>query len=154
MRKAILLAVITAGCVGFGSARAQAPVTVHPIDVVALRQAGMGGLYGTWRALRAAVEAKAEPKNYRLAVKGLVAFGKQIPTLYPVAAGTGRHGLPAMIEDRAGFEQAAAAMVTAGEALLKITEANDAEAFPAAVKAVSDTCGGCHPRKYAGDWNK
>ena len=154
MKKAILLAAITVGCIGFGSARAQAPVTVHPIDVVALRQAGMGGLYGTWRALRTAVEAKAEPKNYRLAVKGLVAFGKQIPTLFPVAAGTGRLGLPGIIYDRAGFEQAAAALVTAGEALLKITEANNVEAFPAAVKAVSDTCGGCHPRKYGRNWNE
>ena len=154
MKKALVLAAITAGCVGFGSARAQAPVTVHPVDVVAARQAGMGGLYGTWRALRVAVETKAEPKNYRLAVKGLIAYGKQIPTLFPVAAGTGRLGLPAMIEDHAGFEQAAAAMVTAGEALLKITETNDVEAFPAAVKAVSDTCGGCHPRKYAKNWNE
>jgi cytochrome c556 len=154
MRKTILLATVIAGCVSLGTAHAQAPITVQPVDVVAVRQAGMGVMYGTWRSLRIAVDAKLEPKNYVRGAKAIAAFARLIPSLTPPAAGKGTHGLDAMLEDRAGFEQAAANLATAAEALAKVAQANDAVAFPAAVKAVSDGCGGCHPRKYAGDWTK
>lgn len=134
------------------AAVAQDPV--QPVDVVAVRQAGMGTLYGTWRGLRAAVEAKAEPKNYILAAKGVVAFGKQIPALFPASAGPGRLGFPTIFTERAEFEAEARAMVVAAETLHRVTLANDTEGFAAAVKAVSDTCGSCHPRKFAKNWNE
>lgn len=152
MKKTIMAATAVLSVAAVGLVQAQTPV--QPVDVLAVRQAGMGTLYGTWRALRAGVEAKVEPKNFILAAKGVAGFGRQIPALFPPAAGVGRLGLPGITENRAGFEQAAAAMVTAAEALLKVTQANDAEAFPAAVKAVSDTCGGCHPRNFARNWNE
>lgn len=156
MKTMMMAAAVMLSVAVIGAAQALTPVhpaQVHPVDVVAVRQAGMGTLYGTWRALRAGAEAKVEPKNFILAAKGVAAFGRQIPALFPPAAGIGRHGLPAIQDNRAGFEQAAAAMVTAAEALLKVTQANDAEAFPAAVKAVSDACGACHPRNFARNWN-
>ena len=152
MKKIILASAIAVGCVGFGGAQAQAPV--QPVDVVAVRQAAMGGAYGTWRALNSGVAAKADPKDYILAAKGLATLGRQIPALFPPAAGVGRLGLPGITDNRAGFELAAAALVTAAEALLKVAQANNAEAFPAAVKAVSDACGGCHPRNFARNWNE
>jgi len=149
------MAVVAAGLsIGVAQAQAQAHVPVHPIDVVAVRQAGMGTLYGTWRAWRPAAEAKTEPKNLILAAKGAAAFGRQIPALFPPAAGIGRLGMPTMMENRAGFEQAAMALVTAADNLLKVTQANDAEAFPAAAKAFSDSCGGCHPRNFSRNWNE
>jgi cytochrome c556 len=152
MKKLLLTAAVVAA--GAFPAVGQAQSPVQPIDVVAVRQAGMGTLYGTWRAMRSAAETKAEPKNFILAAKGAAAFGRQIPALFPPAAGPGRLGLPAIMENRAGFEQAAAAMTAAAEALLKVTQANDSEAFPAAAKAFSDSCGGCHPRNFARNWNE
>jgi cytochrome c556 len=152
MKKLLLATAVVAAGLSVGFAQAQTPV--QPVDVVAVRQAGMGTLYGTWRAVRAAAEAKTEPKNLILAAKGAAAFGRQIPALFPAAAGPGRLGMPTIAENRAGFEQAATAMVTAADALLKVTQANDAEAFPAAAKAFSDSCGGCHPRNFARNWNE
>lgn len=154
MRKAIIAAAMTLAVLGAAQAQAPAPVTTQPVDLIAVRQAIMGGNYGSWRALTAAVAAKAEPKNFILSAKGLLATGRLIPVLFPANAGIGRLGLPAMIEDRAGFERATAAFVSAAEALLKVTQANDAEAFPDAVKAITASCGGCHPRPFARNWNE
>jgi cytochrome c556 len=158
MRKTTLVAaaVLASAAIGLTQVQAQAPApTPTPVaDVVAVRQAGMGVLYGTWRGLRTAVETKADPKNYILALKGVVAFGRQIPALFPPGSGTGRIGFPSIYEDRAGFEKSAAEMVAAAEAALKAAQANDAEAFATSVKAVSDACGNCHPRRYSDNWNK
>ena len=147
-------AVLSAAAIGLTQVQAQAPAPTPVADVVAVRQAGMGVLYGTWRGLRTAVEAKADPKNYILAMKGVAAFGRQIPALFPTGSGVGRIGYPAIYEDRAGFEKAAADLVAAAEAGLKAAQANDAEAFATAVKAVNDSCGACHPRRFADNWNK
>ncbi len=114
----------------------------------------MGVLYGTWRGLRSAVDAKIEPKNYILATKGAAAFARLIPALFPSGSGVGRIGFPAIYDDRAGFEQAAAGLAAAADAANKAAVANDAEAFTAAVKQFSDACGACHPRRFADNWNK
>lgn len=152
----IILVTALIGCTVMRAAQAQAPTPapLQPVDVVAVRQAGMALSHGTYRGLAAAVEAKAEPARYVQAARGLAAWGRQIPALFPAAAGTGRLGFPTIFTERAEFEAAAAAFVTAAEALHKVTLANDAAAFPAAVKAVTDACLGCHPRKFADNWLK
>ena len=108
----------------------------------------------TLRGLRAAVAAKAQPSDYVIAAGGIAAFARQIPALFPAAAGPGKRGLPPIFSERAEFEQKAAAMVTAAEALQKAAMANDLEGFAAGVKSVSEACGGCHQRlgKFARSW--
>jgi cytochrome c556 len=151
MKSPFLASAMIAGVMGFGAAQAQAPV--QPVNVVEMRKSGMALLHGaTYRGLNLAVASKAEPKNFEIPVRGIVEFGKMIPSLFPEAAGPGNRTLPAAFSDRAGFENAAKALVVAAEELLKITRDNNAEAFPAAVKAVTDSCGGCHPRTYARSW--
>lgn len=137
-----------------GCAQTQAAGAMQPLDVIAVRQSGMDMLYGSWRALTAGVTAKTEPKNFTLAVRGIITFGKLVPHLFPQSAGLGETGLAEIFEDRAGFEKAAANMVATAEALLKVTQANDAAGMPAAVKALSEACGACHPRKFARNWNE
>ena len=55
MRKAIIAAAMTLAVLGAAQAQAPAPVTTQPVDLIAVRQAIMGGNYGSWRALTAAV---------------------------------------------------------------------------------------------------
>lgn len=157
MKKAMLVTATVLSVVGWGAAQwgavwAQAPA--GGVDVVAIRQAGFGLLYGTYQNLRAAVAAKAEPQNYLLAAQGVVLFGKQIPSLHPPGSGVGRIGFPSIYSERAEFEKAAAAMVTAGETLVAATRANDAAAFAKAVKGLTDSCGGCHTKRFADNWFK
>lgn len=145
-------AMLSVSALGF--AYAQAPAPARPADLVATRQASFGLLYGTWRGMRAAVAAKVEPKAYILPAKGIAAFGHQMPSLFPPGSGTGRIGFDSIYENRADFEKAAAALAEAGNALVKATQANDAEAFAAGVKQLDEACGGCHTKRFADNWNK
>jgi len=143
-----------AGAGLLGVAQAQAPAPAQPVDVVAIRQATMALMHGAWRAITAGVQAKAEPKLFIQATRGIAGGAKVFPTLFPAGSGTGRLGFPAIYEDRAGFDKAAAALLAAADQANKAAVANDPEAFATAVKAVSEACGGCHPRRFADNWNK
>ncbi len=158
LASAALLSVVMWGGMQLRMAQAQgsavAAVPAGAMDVVATRQAGFGLLYGTYQTLRAAVAAKADPTAYVLAAQGIVAFGKQIPSLHPPGSGVGRIGFPSIYSERAEFEKAAAALVAAGEAVVRSAQANDADAFAKAVKAVTESCAGCHTKRFADNWFK
>lgn len=158
LASAALLSVVVWGVMQLRMAQAQGPaaaaVPAGAVDVVAMRQAGFGLLYGTYQTLRAAVAAKTEPKGFLLAAQGIVAFGKQIPSLHPPGSGVGRTGFPSIYSERAEFEKAAAALVVAGDAVARAAQANDADAFAKAVKAVTESCGGCHTKRFADNWFK
>ena len=154
---ATVLSVAAWGVAQWGVARAQAPAGGVPaggVDVVATRQAGFGLLYGTYQNLRAAVAAKADPQNYLLAAQGIVLFGKQIPSLHPPGSGVGRIGFPSIYSEHAEFEKAAAALVAAGEVVVRAAQANDAAAFAKGVKQLTESCAGCHTKRFADNWFK
>jgi len=127
-------------------AQAQTAAPAPLTDVVASRQASMALLYGTWQGMRAGVAAKVEPRRFVVSAKGIA------PALFPPGSGIGRLGFAAIYDERADFEKMAAAMATAGEAVLKAAQANDEEAFATAVKGLSDSCGGCHTKRFGGNW--
>jgi len=133
-------------------AQAQTAAPAPLTDVVASRQASMALLYGTWQGMRAGVAAKVEPRRFVVSAKGIAPLARQIPALFPPGSGIGRLGFAAIYDERADFEKMAAAMATAGEAVLKAAQANDEEAFATAVKGLSDSCGGCHTKRFGGNW--
>ena len=140
MKKMILASAIALGCVGFDAAQAQAPVA----DVVAVRQASMGLLSGTFAALRAAVANKTEPKGFAGAGGAISNFGKVIPGLFPQGSGANTKALPAIWTDWAAFQKAAADMSAVGEQVKAAAAANDPAMLAAAVEALGKACGGCH----------
>lgn len=150
MNKANLFAIAALSLAAIGLAQAQAPAPVP--GVVASRQTSMGLMYGSWNGMRVAVEAKADPKRFAIQTYAMAEFGKQIPALFPQSAGPGDKGLPAIWEDWAGFQRAAAALTAAAEAANTAAVAGDVAAFAVAVKSVTEACQGCHPRKFAKSW--
>ena len=151
MKKAIF---VVAAMLGAGWAMAQAQTAAPPPvpDVVASRQMAMALLYGTWQGMRAGVAAKTEPRRFIVPAKGIAPLARQIPALFPPGSGIGRLGFAAIYEERADFEKMAAAMATAGDAVLKAAQSNDEEAFATAVKGLTDSCGGCHTKRFGGNW--
>lgn len=154
MKRSLMAAVMTLGCAGQGFAQtAQTmPTATNPSDMIALRQASMALLYGTWRGVRLAVEAKQQPINFVQGAYGALAISKMTAAMYPENLGLGRLGLDTIKEDRAGFDKAIAQMIAASESLVKATQANDSSAFAAAVKEMTQSCAACHPRKFAKHW--
>ena len=140
MKKMLLASAIALGCVGFGAAQAQAPVA----DVVAVRQASMGLLGGTFAALRAAVANKTEPKGFAGAGSAISNFGNVIPGLFPQGSGANTKALPAIWTDWAAFQKAAADLSAVGEQVKAAAAANDPAMLAAAVEALGKACAGCH----------
>lgn len=140
MKKIILASVVALSCVGFGGAQAQAPVA----DVVAVRQASMGLLGGTFAALRAAVANKTEPKGFAGAGNAIANYGKVIPGLFPQGSGANTKALPAIWTDWAAFQKAAADLTAVGEQVKAAAAANDPALLASAVEAIGKACGGCH----------
>lgn len=140
MRKLLLAAAFVATGLWFGVARADVPAG----DAVAIRQTSMGLAGGTAAALRAGVEAKAEAKNFAGAGNAIVNFGKVLPSLFPQGSGANTKAQPAVWTDWAAFQKAAADLSAAGELVRAAAAANDSAKLADAVKAVGDSCGGCH----------
>ncbi len=129
-----------------GLSRAGDAVDVKPDDIIAARQAGYDLQQGVATAMKSAVDSGSSVKGLEDGAKGLVSWGKVIPTLFPVGTETG-HGTKAKPEvwsDRAGFEKAAANFVAAADKLAPLAAADDKAGFAAQFKEVGGTCGACH----------
>lgn len=133
------LAVLACCVTGVAIARAE-------IDVIAVRKAGMDLQVATLGAVKAGLQAGVEVKAFENAGKGISAWAKQIPGLFPAGTDKGENtkALPTIWSDSAGFTKEAEALGAAADKLSAAAKANDKAAFQAAFKSVADACGACH----------
>jgi cytochrome c556 len=142
---------ITSAMLGFsfsGLAFAQS-LTMKPTDVIAARQGGMALVGGIAETMKAGVASGADVKPFAEGAAAMAKWGKQYVGLYPDGTQTGldTKAKPEIWSDRAGFEKADAAFVSASEKLEEAAKSGDKAGFAAAFKEVGGTCGGCH-RNY------
>ena len=147
MRRAVAAfgAVVVAGTAGL--ALAQGAAVPLPADtIIAARQAGFDLQAGTIAGMKAAIDAGTDVKGLRDGAKGLAAWGRVIPGMFPdgTQAGHDTHALPAVWTDRAGFEKAAENFWTQADKLAALAEANDKAGFAAQYTATTQACGACH----------
>ena len=146
MRGMILAgALLAAGFVGAAYAQGTVPMTSDAI--IAARQAGYDNMSASVADMKRAVDAKVtEVKPFKNNADAIVHWARAVPTLFPPGTEKGHNtkALPTIWSDRAGFEKAAANLASAGEALSKAAEANDAAAFAVAFQNTGKACGGCH----------
>jgi cytochrome c556 len=118
-------------------------------DIIVTRQAGFDLQGGAFDAIRAVVAAKGDVKPYTAAAKGIAAWAKQIPLVFPVGSETGHNtkAKPEIWSDRAGFAKDANDLATAADKLAELTKAGDEAGVADQVKVVGGTCGACH-RSY------
>jgi cytochrome c556 len=116
------------------------------IDIIAVRKAGMSLQGAALGAVKAAVAAGVEVKNFAGAGSAMSAWAKQIPSVFPAGTDKGddTKALPTIWSDSAGFAKSAAALGTAADKLTVAAKANDKDAFATAFKEVGEACGGCH----------
>jgi cytochrome c556 len=133
------LAALTCCVAGVAIARAD-------IDIIAVRKAGMDLQGAALGAVKAAVGAGVDVKNFASAGSAMSAWAKQIPSIFPAGTDKGddTKALPTIWSDSAGYTKAAAALGTAADKLTAAAKANDKDAFAAAFKEVGEACGGCH----------
>lgn len=135
---AAMLAVL--GVAATGAARAEGP------DLIAVRQAAFDMNNASWQFIRSVVASKGDVKPLEVPAKAIARWATVIPSMFP--PGTEKGGdtkaLPEIWSDKAGFEKAAMALNTASLKLADAAKAGDAEAVATDMKAVGESCGGCH----------
>ena len=124
-------------------------VPLPAAEVVKARQAGMAMTAGITAAMKAGIAADVDPKIFAEAAEGLVWWAKAYPGLFPdgTQSVADTKAKAEIWSDRAGFEKAAAAFVTASTALEAAAKSGDKAAFKTAFAAEGQSCGGCH-RNY------
>lgn len=140
MRRCLLAA--TAFLALAGSALAQ--------DIIAQRREGLRGMGRQMEAIKAVSDSQGDPRALVPRIDEMIAFFSNMPALFPAGSGSGdTRALPTVWSERAGFEQAAANMVTQLQAFRGVAQAGDPAAIPAAFGQTGATCGACH-RVYRG----
>ena len=117
-----------------------------PLQIIAVRQAGMSLTGGVTDAMKAGIASGAELKVFAEGAEGLVKYGKAYGALFPDGTQTGldTKAKPEIWTDRAGFEKANLNMVAAAEKLEDTVKSGDKAAFATAFQGLGQTCGACH----------
>jgi len=122
----------------------------NPEEAIVARKEAMKTDGKIFKAMKAALAAGQDPGPFTADAQWLVAWGKQMPLMFPKGSETGHDtkAKPAIWTDKPGFDRDAANMVAASEKLVQAAESNDKAAFAAGFQAVGKSCGGCH-KAYA-----
>ncbi|HEX2943916.1 MAG TPA: cytochrome c [Rhodopila sp.] len=116
------------------------------LDPIAIRQVGMDLAAGNFTFIKSVAQAKGELKPLEEPAKALARWGKTIPVLFPAGSDKGENtkALPAIWNDRAGFDKAAEALQQAALKLVDAVKAGDSAAVAADTKTLGEACGTCH----------
>ncbi len=158
MTRALTLTAALAGLLGLGAtalAQGAAPaapgsaatgpaVSVPAGAIVAARQSAYDLMQADLNAMKAAVEAKADPKPFALAAAGMQKWVTASPAMFPDGTQAGSHAQPAVWTDHPGFVAAAATFSAAARKLQDAAEAGDRAAFATAFGETGQACGACH----------
>lgn len=116
-----------------------------PAEIVATRQAAMTMGATSLNALKNASAAGTPVKNLAFGARGLAKWGAALPaTFAPSTRAVPSRAKPEVWSDRAGFAAKAADFGRATEALLAAAQADDKDAFAAALATTGAACKGCH----------
>jgi cytochrome c556 len=154
--KRLVAAVLLAGAVsGIAQAQVAAPPTpptppsppfADPQDAIVARKAAFKAQGDIFNAMKKANDAGEDPKAFAADAHWMVAWGKQIPVMFPKGSDTGHEtkALPAIWTDKETFDKDAAAFDEAVTKLAALADAGDKEGFVKQFGATGATCGACH----------
>ncbi len=147
MKHPVLLgfAVAAIGWCGFADAQATG-VALQPDAIIAARQAGFDLQNGVAVAMKAAVDGGGDVKPFVDGAKGIAAWAKVIPSMFPAGTEKGHDtkAKPDIWSNNAEFEKDATNLATEAQKLVALADANDKAGFGAQFKVVGGACGACH----------
>lgn len=116
-----------------------------PARIIAERREGLRAVGVEMEQVAAIARSGGDPRPAAERVARVQAFFQGFPDRFPAGTETGNtRALPAIWQNRAGFEQAYAALGPQLAALRTAAEAGNVQAFGAALQATGGACGNCH----------
>jgi cytochrome c556 len=142
----LLLSIALLGFVGIQGAKADDPPAVAADDLIAARRTGMEMQASVIAAILQAIAANADITQFAAPGDAMAAWGKDMLELFPpgTEGGQDSKASPAVWSDRAGFENAAARLTTAAQAMAKAAAAGDQTEFINGFRATNLACANCH----------
>jgi cytochrome c556 len=124
---------------------------VPRLDAIAARQASLDMSAITFHSMEDATKAGSEAKSQGFAAAALAKWAKALPRMFPAGTGKGdtsanTQALPAIWQDHAGFDRAAANYAAATARLAELAAANDTAGFTKQLGEVNQACSSCHAR--------
>ncbi len=117
-------------------------------DIVITRETGMKDAAKNAKAIKTALDAKADLTPVAANAQEIAAWGRKIPTMFPPGSDAGKtRALPAIWTHKADLEKHAGDLSAAADKLAVALKANDAVAAAAAFKDTGAVCAACH-RSY------
>lgn len=114
-------------------------------DVVATREAGMKATAKNAKAIKTALDAKADLTPLASNAQEIAAWGHKIPSMFPPGSDTGKtEALPAIWTNKADFDKHAGDLSAAADKLAVALAANDPAAAKAAFTDTGAVCAACH----------
>lgn len=120
--------------------------TVPSESVILTRQAVMDLQAAATGATKRTLDAKGDVKTLKDGAEAIAKSARVIPALFPPGTDKGGNtkALPEVWSDRAGFEQAAANLGKAAQALSAAAVSGDEAATADAFRNLGQACGNCH----------
>lgn len=145
-RSMIAAALFAATLLPAGAAFSQSGIATTADTLIETRQSGQDVVYGVVADMKAAVAAKADPKQYADGAMALSRWFKNFPSLFPAGTESGHDtkAKPEIWSDTAGFIKASQAASDAAAALAAAAKSGDQAEFAAKFQALGQTCGACH----------
>jgi cytochrome c556 len=152
------LIVLSGALMGFaviGLPQADTP-RVLGADAIAARQASLDMSSITFRSMGDAMKAGREAKSQSYPAVVLAKWAKALPRMFPSGTGKGEtsgatQALPAIWQDRAGFDRAATSYADATARLAALAASNDTAGFTSQLDEVNQACSFCHSRYKEGE---
>lgn len=114
-------------------------------DVIATRKEGLKRMGGEMEAIKGILDRGEAVGPVAARAEAMAAFFQTLPNLFPPGSDQGDTRARATVwSERAGFETAAANMVTALGRLQQAAASGDAGATATAFREAGATCGACH----------
>ena len=155
LKSLIVLSGALLGLAAIGLPQADTP-RVSGVDAIAARQASLDMSSITFRSMGDAMKAGREAKSQGYPAASLAKWAKALPRMFPPGTGKGEtstatQALPAIWQDRAGFDRAAADYADATARLAALAATNDTAGFTNQLDEVNLACSWCHSRYKEGD---
>jgi cytochrome c556 len=113
--------------------------------IIAERREGLRAVGAEMEQVAAIARSGGDPRPAAERVARVQAFFQGFPDRFPAGTESGNtRALPAIWQNRPGFERAYAALGPQLAALRGAAEAGNASAFGAALQATGGACGNCH----------
>lgn len=119
-----------------------------PDDAIKYRKVVMSAMGGHIAAISLVFAGKVEHQQHLLHhAEAMASIGEELPSLFPAGSGTGKtEALPAIWQEPEKFKQAVEAGRSATAQLRDAIKSGDKAAIGRGLKAVGDSCKGCHDK--------